>query len=67
MSVFEVILVRIFSHSGQNNSEYGQFLRSVRQIEQNDQKIFHITKSNKILIRSNKERRIEYFENLERF
>ena len=67
MSVFEVILVRIFSHLGEKNSEYGQFLRSVRQIEQNDQKIFHVTKSNKILIRSNKERRIEYFENLEKF
>ena len=28
MSIFGVILVRIFSHSNQNNSEYGQLLRS---------------------------------------
>ena len=29
MSVFGVILVRIFSHSDQNNSKYGHFSRSV--------------------------------------
>ena len=28
VSVFGIILVRIFPHSDQNNSEYGHFLRS---------------------------------------
>ena len=29
VSVFGVVLVQIFPHSDQNNSEYGHFLRSV--------------------------------------
>ena len=35
VSVFGVILVRVFSHLGQNNSKYGQFLRSVNVVRKN--------------------------------
>ena len=35
VSVFGVILVCVFSHSDQNNSKYGQFLRSVNVVRKN--------------------------------